>query len=154
MSNLRKHLQSEKERHHGMVYPGNLAQELLGATKVRQASMMDYADASLRKRRSLGWWIGLAGLGAAAALIVLVMRLRPASLPQVASESQPTIEAVDDTEDFDIALNTTESMPDDVPVMLSSAGSITPEYQSMSFSSIPSFSSSFSDLSTTEDQSN
>ena len=154
MSNLRKHLQSEKERHQGMVYPGNLAQELLGATKVREASVMDYADASLRKRMSLKWWIALAGLGAAAAVVALMLWMRPAPQSQIARESQPTIETVDDNEDFDIALNTTESMPDNVPVILSSAGSITPEYQSMSFSSIPSFSSSFSDLSTTEDKSN
>lgn len=159
MSQLKQHLQAEKERHQCVVYPGNLAQEMLGATKANQASLMDYADASLRNRPSrLKWLIGLAGLSAmAAALLLVVWSNHNATTTPFAKNDESINEPMNDTinetaeePDAPIALSTTESMPDDVPVMLSSAGSITPEYESMNFSAIP----SFSDLSNTDDTTN
>ena len=149
MSTLRIHLQSEKQRHQAFVYPGNLAAEILGASKVTKASIMDYADAGLRRRPwLLRWVVGLGAVCAAAALLLFLwVHRQPVG---TGFREQPMAVNNTDEEQIPLALTNSVSIPEDVPVTLSSAVSITPETSSMSFSSIP----SFSDLSSSDQTNN
>jgi hypothetical protein len=150
MSKLRKHLQAEKERHHAMVYPGNLAQDILGAETAKKAPLMSYADPALRRRSSIfKLLLGFGSVGAVAAALMLLVRLTTTKTINPVL-TNPPVAVVED--DIPIALNTPEEMPDDVPVALSSAGSITPEYESMASMSVPSLSDlSMNPIETTTD---
>jgi hypothetical protein len=147
MSDLRKHLQSEKERHQVFVYPGNLAAEILGAEKVRPASVMDYADSALRRRRSPLWvWIlGFGSLAAAALLAVAIFMHRTSP---TATLERPAAMANEDEEQAPIAPTSTASINDieGQTIVPSGMESPVPQYQSMTFPTVP----SFSDLSTTD----
>src|SRR5207248_3241066 len=124
------------------------AAEILGATKVKKASIMDYADASLRRRPwLLRWVVGLGAVCAAAALLLFLFVHREPAVRQFAE--RPTVPTSNE-EEIPLALTTSASIPEDVPVTLSSAVSIEPEMSSMSFSSIP----SFSDLSSSDQTTN
>src|SRR3954471_3077301 len=148
MSTLRIHLQAEQERHRSFVYPGNLAAEIIGANKVSKASMMDYADAGLRRRPwLLRWVVGLGAMAAAAALMLFLYVHRQPLGPGFRETPVAVNDA--DEEQMPLALTNSVSIPDDVPVALTSAVSIAPETASMSFSSIPSFSDLLSSDQTT-----
>ena len=146
MSDLRKHLQAEKERHHGFVYPGNLAADILGTAKARPASVMDYADSALRRRpSSWKWLLGFASLAAAAMIAVFVyMHQTPAPI----ITRQPEAVANNDDEQIPLAPNTTASINDvsGVSIVPSDVDSLVPTYESMTVPSVP----NFSDLSTTD----
>jgi hypothetical protein len=149
MTSLRKHLEAEKERHSSFVYPGNLAAEILGATKVNKASVMDYADAGLRRRPwLLRWVVGLGAVSAAAALLLFLYVHRQPVGPGF-SEQTVAVNSPDEDE-IPLALTSSVSIPEDVPVTLTSAVSIAPDTSSMSLSSIP----SFSDLSSSDQTAN
>ena len=152
MSDLRKHLQAEKERYRGFVYPGNLAADILGAAKAKPASVMDYADASLRRRSPwLKWILGFGSLAAAALVIVVVYthQVRPGT---PVDQGYPAPVVNNDDEQIPLAPDTTASINDlEVPSMIpSDVDTLVPTYQSMSLPSIP----SMSDLSITTDESN
>ena len=148
MSTLRIHLQAEQERHRSFVYPGNLAAELLGAAKVKKASIMDYADAGLRRRPwLLRWVVGLGAVCAAAALLLFLYVHRQPVGPGF-TETVAVNNA--DEDQIPLALTSSVSIPEGVPVTLTSAVSIAPDTSSMSLSSIP----SFSDLSSSDQTAN
>jgi len=153
MSKLRKHLQAEKERHQAMVYPGNLAQDILGATTANKAPMMSYADPALRRRSSLlKLLLGLGSVGAVAATIVMFVWLHTTKVPTKIGQPTEFVNNDQEEQDIPIAMNTPEEMPGDIPVALSSAGSITPEYESMASLSVPSLSDlSMNSVDTTTD---
>src|SRR5437762_10785676 len=149
MSTLRIHLQSEKQRHQAFVYPGNLAAEILGASKVKKASIMDYADAGLRRRPwLLRWVVGLGAVSAAAALLLFLYVHRQPVGPGFTEQTVAVNNA--DEEQIPLALTSSVSIPEGVPVTLTSAVSIAPDTSSMSLSSIP----SFSDLSASDQTAN
>jgi hypothetical protein len=114
--------------------------------------MMSYADPALRRRSSIfKLLLGLGSVGAVAAAIALIIYVRSAN---VVRDSFPVanVPAAPIDEEIPIALNTPEEMPDDIPVALSSAGSITPEYESMASLSVPSISDlSMNPIETTTD---
>jgi hypothetical protein len=142
MSRLRKHLEGERARHQAMVYPGNLVEDILGASTAKKAPMMSYADPALRRRSSIfKLLLGLGSVGAVAAALALFVWLHSTSpTKNIVQPIDTTAMNTDDEQDVPLALNTPEEMPDDVPVALSSAGSITPEYESMASMSVPSLS--------------
>jgi hypothetical protein len=147
MGDLRKHLQAEKERHDSFVYPGNLAAELLGAAKAKPASVMDYADSALRRRSSVWKWVVGFGSVAAAALVLLFLYIdhEPLNLtqPPLANNDNQVDEDIPIAPDITASINDVSS---DVPIAPSDIGTLLPEYQSMTFPTIP----SVSDLSTTD----
>jgi hypothetical protein len=146
MSDLRKHLQAEKERHQAFVYPGNLAAEILGADKARPASVMDYADSALRRRSPvLMSVLGFGSLATAALLALAIFMHHP---PSTATLERPAAVANDDEEQAPIAPTSTASINDieDQTIVPSGMESPVPQYQSMTFPTVP----SFSDLSTTD----
>ncbi len=148
MSLLRKHLQAEKDRHQAFVYPGNLAQEILGAGKAKKASVMDYADASLGQRSSLIRWLLGFGSLVAAAVIALVIYTHHVPAP-TATNQQEAVANNNDDEQVPIAPNMTASLPDgqDLSIVPGDVGNLVPEYQSVTFPTVP----SFSDTTNTDD---
>src|SRR5256885_10641694 len=114
MSTLRIHLQAEKERHQAFAYPGNLAAEILGATQLKRASVMDYADAGLRRRPwLLRWVVGFGAVSAAAALMLFLWVHRTTVAPNFAElPKAPSVEE----DEIPLALTTPASMPENVPV--------------------------------------
>jgi len=150
MSDLRKHLQNERARHHGFVYTGNLAAEVLGAQKVKPASVMDYADSALRRRSPVWRWI--LGLGSLAAAALIAVFIYVHHEPLSPNSRTPEV-AVNNNEDeqVPIAPDSTASINDlQTPsIVPSDVDSLVPTYESMTFPSVP----SFSDLSTNDDSS-
>jgi hypothetical protein len=135
------------------VYPGNLAADILGAAKAKPASVMDYADASLRRRSPwVKWVLGLGALAAAAMVAVVVYTHQvptPKSIAMIDPTNRP--DTNNDTEQVPLAPDATASINDveTQSITPSDMDSTVPTFQSMSFPSIP----SFSDLSMTTDDS-
>ena len=149
MSDLRKHLQAEKERHRTFVYPGNLAADVLGAAKAKPASVLDYADSALRRRSPLLKWIlGFGSLAAAALVTLFIYMHHPPAAVRPTPTEMATNDNSNDEEQIPLAPDTTASINDmQTPSMVpSDVDSLVPTFQSMSLPSIP----SFSDLSTTD----
>src|SRR5882724_7618587 len=90
MSPLRKHLQAEKAKHQAAKYPGDLANDVLGAPKAR---VVDYAGRGTHRPVSIFKILGSLGALAAAAVLALVVWLNhgPSTKPNLAF-NQPTIE--------------------------------------------------------------
>ena|SRR5438874_1945789 len=148
MSDLRKHLEAEKARHQGFVYPGNLAADLLGAAKAKPASVMDYADAALGRRSSvLKWMLGFGSL-AAAAVVALFIYTHHVTAP--VNPVGPEVALNSKEEEIPIAPDQTASINDiEVQsIVPSDVDTLVPEYQSMTLPTVP----SFSDLSTPSDE--
>jgi hypothetical protein len=138
MSRLRKHLQAETAQHQAAKYPGDLANDVLGAPRAR---VVDYAGRSTPRPISLFKLLGSLGALAAAAVLALVvwMKQEP-SAPRNIALIQPVIEqeeAVPFAPQFAVSFSDDD---EDQSIVPSDVGSIVPEYQSMSFPSIPSFS--------------
>src|SRR5262249_450657 len=123
--------------------------DVLGAPK---AQVIDYAGRETRRPISIFKMLGAFGALAAAAMLALIVWMKPDKPTyNIAIKSQPAIE---EEEEISFAPQSAVSMLDAiddhsiVPSNLEDdPGSIVPEYQSVTFPSIP----SFSDLSTTDD---
>jgi hypothetical protein len=149
MSDLRKHLEAEKKRYQEQRYPGDLANDLLGAPK---AKVIDYAGRGTQRPISIFKMLGVFGALAAAAMLALVVWMKPEPKTyNIAIKSQPTIEEEEEVSFAPQAAISMSDALDDHSIVPSNLeddpGSIVPEYQSVTFPSIP----SFSDLSTTDD---
>ena len=152
MSDLRKHLDAEKKQHQSRRYPGDLAQDVLGAPK---ATVIDYAGRGAQRPISIFKMLGVFGALAAAAMLALIVWMKPEPRTyNIAIKSQPTID--EEEEDVSFAPQSAVSMSDAmddhsiVPSNLEDdPGTIVPQYQSIVFPSMP----SFSDPSTTDDTS-
>jgi hypothetical protein len=140
MSSLRKHLEAEQNAHQSVRYPGDLAKEILPMPVI-----------SYGQKRSVTrspWFLIVASL-AAAALVAIALPVWHRLMTPVTNvaQVQPTYQPPQDDEEMPFVLDTTESMPADVPIVPTANETMTPDYQSMSFPSVP----SFSDTSTTDD---
>jgi hypothetical protein len=144
MNSLRKHLEAERDAYQNVRYPGDLAREIL------PVPVIPYGHKHSLTRSP---WFLIASALAAAALIAIALPMWHRWMAPVG----PTIARYNDLgpyqsppdEQMPFVLDTTESMPSDVPMIPTPPENMTPVYQSMSFPSVP----SFSDPSTTNDDS-
>jgi hypothetical protein len=132
MSDLRKHLQAEKTRYQEIRYPGNLGQDLL-PQRVLEYRQREFWQSPL--------WRVVGGLIAAAAVIAIAIPVwHKLSTPKIVYVSRPA--EPEDQQQVPIAMDQTESMPDgtdEIQIAPTTTGGFVPEYQSMTFPTIPSF---------------
>src|SRR5262245_47758755 len=99
MSDLRKHLEAEREKHRAVKYPGDLGIDILVAAPAR---IVDYADRSAARAVSIFKIFGALGALAAAAVLALVVWFNnEQTLTKVVI--QPTIETPQDTQEEEVA---------------------------------------------------
>ena len=134
MSNLRKHLQAEKDAYQSTRFPGNLADEIL------PRQVLEYRRPEIWRDRL--WRIVGVAVAAAAMLAIAIpvwhklqRRCRSSSAMRISRRSSRSRRC--------LWLSETESLPDEpIETAPTETGGFIPEYQTMSFPTIPSFSDS------------
>ena len=134
MSDLREQLDALKAEYKTARYPGNLAEELLAPARA--------ADHKWSRWR-IGGWVTIA-TGIAAAILISLLHTKPIVQPQpgkptvIAQTPASTKQTTTDDAFAHVAELSTESFPDDIP-LVPSGESLVPSAEALDLGSMPSF---------------